>query len=217
MARRKTDSPLLFDLPVRPDLSFELRAAKNCGEIVAGVDEAGRGPLAGPVVAAAVVLDHGHYPEGLDDSKRLTAGARVSLLEQILQIARFVSIASVSATEIDATDIRIASLEAMRRAVNALPVVPGHVLADGRDIPHGLPCPATALVKGDQRSASIAAASIVAKVMRDRMMERAGAIHAGYGFEKHMGYATALHRSYLAENGPVVRLHRFSFAPIRGS
>jgi ribonuclease HII len=217
MARRKTDSPLLFDMPSGPDFSFEIRALKSCSGLVAGVDEAGRGPLAGPVVAAAVVLDHANFPDGLDDSKRLTAIARERLLDQILDIAVAVSVASVSSTEIDATDIRIASLEAMRRAVSALPARPGHVLADGRDIPHGLPCPATALIKGDQLSASIAAASIVAKVMRDRMMGRAGAIHAGYGFEKHMGYGTEFHRSCIAESGPVLRLHRYSFAPIKGA
>jgi ribonuclease HII len=215
MARRKTDSPLLFDLPLRPDFSFEMRICSAAGGLVAGVDEAGRGPLAGPVVAAAVVLDRNNFPEGLDDSKRLTAAAREQLLDRILDVARYVSVASVSADEIDRTDIRIASLEAMRRAIGALPILPMHVLADGRDIPHGLPCAATALVKGDQRSASIAAASIIAKVTRDRMMERAGAIYTGYGFEKHMGYGTALHRSLLASNGPIARLHRYSFAPIR--
>lgn len=215
MARRKTDSPLLFDLPLRPDYSFETRTLKSSGGLVAGVDEAGRGPLAGPVIAAAVILNESKIPEGLDDSKRLSASARETLFEVILTHSRFAAVASVSAEEIDATDIRVASLEAMRRAIFALPVSPAHILADGRDIPPGLDCPATALVKGDQRSASIAAASIIAKVIRDRMMTRAGALHHRYGFEQHMGYGTEMHRDMLEQFGPVERLHRFSFSPIR--
>ena len=126
-----------------------------------------------------------------------------------------VSFASVCAASIDAGDIRKASLEAMRRSVAGLGLVPQMVLADGRDIPPGLLCIGRAVVKGDQRSQSIAAASIVAKVMRDRMMAHAGSCDARYGFEIHMGYATARHRAAVGEHGPVMRMHRMSFAPFK--
>lgn len=182
---------------------------------VAGLDEAGRGPLAGPVVAAAVVLDPARIPEGLDDSKRLTALQREVLFAEILRKALGVSMASVSAEAIDGSDIRKASLEAMRRALAGLPLRPLLALADGRDVPPGLVCEGRALVRGDQRSQSIAAASIVAKVMRDRMMSACGRADARYGFELHMGYATAVHRSAVALHGPAARLHRISFAPFR--
>jgi ribonuclease HII len=182
---------------------------------VAGLDEAGRGPLAGPVVAAAVVLDPTKIPRGLDDSKRLTADEREKLFDKILRTALGVSMASVSAEGIDGMNILRASLEAMRRAACGLSVRPRLALADGRDVPPGLPCLGRALVKGDQRSQSIAAASIVAKVMRDRMMARCGSVHVNYGFEVHMGYATVRHRTAIDLHGPVARLHRASFAPFR--
>jgi len=215
MSRPRSDSPLLFDLPVRPDFSFELAARREGNWPVAGTDEAGRGPLAGPVVAAAVILDPDDIPDGLDDSKRLDAAARETVFAEILARAVAVSFSSVCALSIDTGDIRKASLEAMRRAVATLCVRPLLVLADGRDVPPGLTCGGRALVKGDQRSQSIAAASIVAKVMRDRMMARAGACDLRYGFEVHMGYATARHREAIAQHGPVTRLHRLSFAPFR--
>lgn len=182
---------------------------------VAGMDEAGRGPLAGPVVAAAVILDPGDLPEGLDDSKRLKASAREKLFDTILAKSLAVAVCSVSAEEIDRTDIRKASLAGMARAAHALAVAPGYALADGRDVPEDLPCPGRALIKGDQRSMSIAAASIVAKVMRDRMMAQAGATHPAYGLESHAGYGTAAHRDAIAAHGGVARLHRFSFAPLK--
>ncbi len=216
MARRASDSPTLFELPLRPDFSVELKLIENGARFVAGTDEAGRGPLAGPVVAAAVVLDPGDVPHGLDDSKRMDRHGREEAFVRILAQARAVSLCSMSAEDIDASDIRKASLEAMRRAVAGLAVPADHVLADGRDVPPGLSCAATALVKGDQRSVSVAAASIVAKVMRDRMMDLAGIVHPEYGFEAHAGYGTARHMLALAEQGPVVRLHRFTFAPMRG-
>lgn len=199
----------------KPDFSVEAKAAAEGLWPVAGMDEAGRGPLAGPVVAAAVVLDPGNIPEGLDDSKRLTCAQREALFERILASALGVSIASVSAERIDGSNILRASLEAMRRALCALPVRPRLALADGRDVPPGLPCEGRALVRGDQRSQSIAAASIVAKVMRDRMMCGCGAVHVQYGFEVHMGYATVRHRTAIEAHGPVSRLHRLSFAPLR--
>lgn len=216
MVRRASDSPTLFDLPLRPDFSIELKLMTNGVRFVAGTDEAGRGPLAGPVVAAAVILDPDAIPAGLDDSKRMNKQARDEAFGRILAMARAVSLCSIPAEHIDATDIRKASLEAMRRAVAGLSLDADHVLADGRDVPPGLACPASALVKGDQRSVSVAAASIVAKVMRDRMMDAAGALHPQYGFQAHAGYGTARHSLALANHGPIGRLHRFTFAPIKG-
>lgn len=215
MSRARPDSPLLFDLPLRPDFSLEAAARRDGFWPVAGTDEAGRGPLAGPVAAAAVILDPDDVPDGLDDSKRLDAAARETVFADILRRAVTVSFASLCAASIDAGDIRKASLEAMRRAVAGLTLQPEMVLADGRDVPPGLACAARAVVKGDQRSQSIAAASIVAKVLRDRMMMRAGACDGRYGFEVHMGYATVRHRSAIVEHGPASRLHRLSFAPFR--
>ncbi len=215
MARTRSDSPTLFDLPVRPDFQMEAGLLREGLAPVAGLDEAGRGPLAGPVVAAAVILDANRLPEGLDDSKRLSAEARDRLFEAIIEMAVSVSVASLSAASIDGSDILRASLEAMRRAAAGLCVTPLFALADGRDVPPGLCCPARAVVKGDQRSQSIAAASIVAKVTRDRMMTRAGGVTPAYGFEAHMGYGTKRHRSAITEHGAVSRLHRMSFAPLR--
>lgn len=182
---------------------------------VVGMDEAGRGPLAGPVVAAAVILDPKRIPKGLDDSKRLPAEERERLFAAICASAVCVSVSSICATTIDGINILRASLEAMRRAVNGLSVVPRYALADGRDIPPGLPCPAQALIKGDQRSQSIAAASIVAKVTRDRIMTRMATHKPHYGFESHVGYATRRHREAIVEHGPLERVHRMTFAPFR--
>ncbi len=211
----RTDSPLLFDFPAGPDFSREIQLIAAKGGPVAGVDEAGRGPLAGPVVAAAVILDPDAVPAGLDDSKKLDATRREALFEVILASAQAVAVASVNAPGIDATDIRRASLEAMRRAVLSLVVAPRHVLIDGRDVPPGLACNATALVRGDSLSASIAAASIVAKVSRDRMMTVFGQAHAGWGFEGHKGYGSEAHRMRIATLGGIAGFHRFSFRPLR--
>jgi len=212
--RTPPDSPGLFpDLPLVPDFSLESRA-KRCGSWpVAGTDEAGRGPLAGPVVAAAVILDPKRIPEGLNDSKKLSASQREALYQVILREAT-VSIASSSPRRIDLIDIRKASLDAMRRAVAGLDQEARHVLADGRDVPPGLICAGEAVVKGDARSVSIAAASIVAKVMRDRMMVRAGLVYPDYGFEVHAGYGTDRHRSAIVTHGPCP-LHRMSFRPLK--
>jgi ribonuclease HII len=215
MAHPRSDSPLLFEIIERPDFSVETKAIAEGLWPVAGLDEAGRGPLAGPVVAAAVILDPENIPEGLDDSKRLSAEQREVLFGHILGTALGVSLSSISAEGIDSVNILRASLEAMRRALLGLGVQPLLALADGRDIPPGLPCPARALIKGDQRSQSIAAASIVAKVMRDRMMSGCGQVHVHYGFEAHMGYATTRHRTAIGTHGPIARLHRVSFAPFK--
>ncbi len=212
--RTPPDSPGLFpDLPLVPDFSLESRARKRALWPVAGTDEAGRGPLAGPVVAAAVILDPERIPEGLNDSKKLSAAQREVLYERILSEAT-VSIASASPKRIDLIDIRKASLDAMRRAIAGLGLEARHVLADGRDVPMGLTCSGEAVVKGDARSVSIAAASIIAKVMRDRMMVRAGLVYPDYGFEVHAGYGTDRHRSAIATHGPCP-LHRMSFRPLK--
>lgn len=195
-------------LQAGPDFSREAELLASGIRPVAGVDEAGRGPLAGPVVAAAVILDPDRVPEGLDDSKLLAPARRDELFEIVLATAH-VSVASVSAARIDATDIRKASLEAMRRALAGLCTTPGFALVDGRDVP---PWPGLcrAVVKGDRLVASIAAASIVAKVTRDRMMARLGLHFPGYGFERHAGYATAAHRGALERLGPCP-FHRMTF------
>ncbi|KPF45691.1 ribonuclease HII [Rhizobium sp. AAP43] len=212
--RTPPDSPDLFaDLPLLPDFSIETRARHRGMWPVAGTDEAGRGPLAGPVVAAAVILDPDNIPAGLNDSKKLSLKQREILFEAIMAAAT-VSIASSSPRHIDLVDIRKASLDAMRRAVAGLPVRAHHVLADGRDVPPGLSCSGEAVVKGDARSVSIAAASIIAKVMRDRMMARAGLLYRDYGFEVHAGYGTERHRGAIASHGPCP-LHRMSFRPLR--
>ncbi len=215
MARSRSDSPLLFEIIEKPDFSVETKAIAEGLWPIAGLDEAGRGPLAGPVVAAAVILDPKDIPDGLDDSKRLTAEQREPLFHRILGTAVGVSLSSISAEGIDSINILRASLEAMRRALLGLGVQPRLALADGRDVPPGLPCPARALIRGDQRSQSIAAASIVAKVMRDRMMSGCGQAHIHYGFEAHMGYATSRHRTAIGTHGPIARLHRVSFAPFK--
>ncbi|MFP5075973.1 ribonuclease HII [Rhizobium sp. YIM 134829] len=221
MARRTSpDSPSLLTtgkgaihITGGPDFAMEDAAAREGLWPIAGTDEAGRGPLAGPVVAAAVILDPNRIPQGLNDSKQLTAARREALFVEILA-SSIVSIASSAAGRIDGTDIRKASLDAMRRAVLGLHRRPALVLADGRDVPPGLPCPGRAVVKGDARSLSIAAASIVAKVSRDRMMARADLSFPSYGFAVHAGYATLRHRSALTEHGPCP-LHRMTFRPLR--
>ncbi|WID95613.1 ribonuclease HII [Bosea vestrisii] len=181
---------------------------------VAGVDEVGRGPLAGPVVAAAVILDPLAIPDGLADSKELTAQRREELAVLILASALAVGVGSSSAAEIDTINIRQATLLAMRRAVTALPLSPDLVLVDGND-PPALACGCEAIIGGDGLIASIAAASIVAKVTRDRMMARLSLAYPAYGFISHVGYGTAAHRAALKTHGPCPA-HRYSFAPIKG-
>ena len=200
---------------VSPDFSSETRAHAQGHWPCAGADEAGRGPLAGPVVAAAVILDAENIPEGIRDSKQLTQSRREALFAEIMASALAVSVASRSAETIDRTDIRKASLQAICQAVQGLPIRPAWVLVDGRDLPDDLPCPGETLIGGDGRSLSVAAASIVAKTLRDRMMIRLGEEFPSYGFERHKGYASTLHRDMLAQLGGTPRLHRFSFAPLR--
>jgi len=214
MARMNSSDSLPLVLEeIVPTFRFEKGLMRDGFLPVAGVDEAGRGPLAGPVVASAVILDPRRIPKGLNDSKQLTAAKREELYEEILATAD-VAISSLSALAIDQTNILKASLEAMRRAVASLPKRARFVLIDGRDVPPGLTCPGKALVKGDARSFSIAAASIVAKVTRDRMMQAAGLTFPQYGFEQHAGYATEVHREAITNHGPCA-IHRMTFSPFR--
>ncbi len=196
----------------RPDFSFESVVRAGGVSRVAGIDEAGRGPLAGPVVVAAVVFAAGRYPEGLNDSKKLTAKRREALFADILALGE-VSVATAPPAIIDRLNIRGATLWAMRQALLALPEPADFALIDGRDLPDALACPARALIGGDGRSVTIAAASIVAKVTRDSMCPVMDQDAAGYGFAGHKGYGTAAHMSALATLGASAH-HRRSFAPV---
>ncbi len=195
-----------------PTRHFENSMLRQGHQLVAGVDEVGRGPLAGPVVAAAVIFDTRRVPKGIDDSKALTPEQRSDLFDKILDWAE-VGIATVSAAEIDRINIRQASLLAMRRAISALPRRPCIALIDGDD-PPPLACATQAIIGGDARSLSIAAASIVAKVFRDGLMRRLEGSHPGYGFAAHKGYSTKTHLAALARLGPSP-VHRLSFTPVR--
>ena len=181
-------------------------------QCVAGVDEVGRGPLAGPVVAAAVVLDPACWPEGLDDSKKLSAKRRVALTEELRACAE-IGVGMASVEEIDQINILQASLLAMRRAVEALPCDPDRLLIDGRNLFDPMPCSGTAVVGGDGVSFSIAAASIIAKTHRDALMMRLAEECPGYGWETNMGYPTRCHINALRDLG-VTPHHRRSFAPV---
>jgi ribonuclease HII len=183
---------------------------------VAGVDEAGRGPWAGPVVTAAVVLTDAPLPEGLIDSKQLTHEAREEMFEVICR-DHVVAVSSASAAKIDAVNIRAATLWAMSRAVASLPIRPVGVLVDGKDVPPGCReqgLKGAAVVKGDALVAAIAAASIVAKVTRDRMMAAYAGHFPAYGFERHRGYGTPEHAEMLTRHG-VCAIHRKTFRPVR--
>jgi ribonuclease HII len=189
------------------------RAAMRAGHgVIAGVDEAGRGPLAGPVVAAAVVLDPKRVPKGLADSKMLTAARREELFAEITATAA-VAFAAASTERIETLNIRGATLWAMARSVASLDVRPDFAFVDGKDVPPGLACHAEAVIDGDALVQSIAAASIVAKVVRDRIMGRLGECFPDYGFERHMGYSTPEHLAALVRFGPCPH-HRRSFAPV---
>jgi ribonuclease HII len=195
-----------------PDLYYERRAVRRrSATLVAGVDEVGRGPLAGPVVVAAVILNRRRIPDGLNDSKVLTAAARLALHDEIVRTS-VVSVVSAPPSIIARINILHASLWAMRRAVMALPTAPDYLLVDGNTMPSGLPCPGEAVVGGDARSLSIAAASIVAKVTRDRMCEIMHCEEPQFGFAAHKGYSAAAHFRALEEHGPG-RYHRMDFAP----
>jgi ribonuclease HII len=212
MSRTAAAARLPLDEPiVRPTFRRERAAMRRGLMPVAGCDEAGRGPLAGPVVAAAVILDPTRIPKGLDDSKKLLPEQREKLYAKICASAE-VAIAFGSTARIDRDNILRASLWALARAVAALPIKPRLVFVDGRDrIECGCDC--QAVIGGDALVASIAAASIVAKVTRDRLMTRLGLAHPGYGFERHMGYSVPEHFAALERLGPTIH-HRRSFAPV---
>lgn len=195
---------------IRSMLEFENRLWEQGFCCIAGVDEAGRGPLAGPVVAAAVILSE--PLEGLDDSKKLTAARREQLVELLRHSAARIGIAFVGASEIDVMGIQQANLKAMHDAVTALIPSPDYILVDGFAL-KGVRQPSLKLIKGDSRSLSIAAASIVAKVMRDQYMNDLDKKFPEYGFEKHKGYGTRAHMDALEKYGPCPE-HRRSFAPL---
>ncbi len=195
-----------------PDFSREQEHyAINPGAIIAGIDEAGRGPWAGPVVAAAVILDPHNIPPGLDDSKKLSAPKREALYARLQSCAQ-IGFGRASVTEIDTLNILNASLLAMARAVMALPLAPTHALVDGNRAP-GLLCPVETIIRGDARSLSIAAASIIAKVTRDAIMNDLDTEFPGFGWKTNQGYGTRAHQAGLLRLG-VTPHHRLSFKPI---
>jgi len=203
------------------------QAGRNCDELddsgpnapdpnnrIAGVDEAGRGPLAGPVCAAAVILDPAHRPLGINDSKQLSAARRERLAREIKASALAWAVTFVEVAEIDRINILQAALLAMRQALEALAVTPALALIDGNRCPSGLRCPAQAVVRGDRSVIAIGAASILAKVARDQAMQELDRRHPGYGFAQHKGYGTKAHLEALGRLGPCCE-HRRSFAPVR--
>jgi ribonuclease HII len=196
----------------RPSFEFERRALAAGAGRVAGLDEVGRGPLAGPVTAAAVRLDPDRIPEGLDDSKRLPRKRREALAAELWQVAD-VCVAHASVAEIEELNILRAAHLAMRRAVTGLSVAPDHLLIDGNARPRGINIPAEMIVRGDARVLSIAAASVVAKVARDALMADLAAQTPGYGWETNAGYPTPAHKQALSVLG-VSQHHRRSFRPV---
>lgn len=195
-----------------PDFALETAALARGLSVVVGVDEVGRGPLAGPVTAAAVRLDPARIPAGLNDSKALTPARRDALFATIMEMAE-VSVAHASVEEIDSLNILRASHLAMERAVTGLVTNADHALIDGNMIPRALSCSAEAVVKGDARCLSIAAASIIAKVTRDRIMVDLAQQHPGYGWEVNAGYPTPAHLRALLDFG-ITPHHRRSFKPV---
>ena len=195
-----------------PHYIYEARVLKRIDGLVAGVDEAGRGPLAGPVVAAAVILNRAKIPKGLNDSKQLAAERRDELFSHIMFSAIAVGVGEACVDEIDMINIRQATHMAMARAVRALQFRPAFALVDGND-PPALPCPCDTIIEGDAKSASIAAASIIAKVTRDRMMQALHDEHPHYGWITNKGYGTPEHLLALDRFGPTPH-HRRSFAPV---
>ncbi|WP_293643962.1 ribonuclease HII [Thiolapillus sp.] len=182
-------------------------------ELICGVDEVGRGPLAGPVVAAAVILDPRNPIDGLNDSKKLSEKRRERLYVEIHEKALAFAVGRAEVEEIDAINILQASLLAMKRAVEGLSLAPGHVLVDGNRLPQ-LSCSAEAIIGGDGSEPCISAASIIAKVTRDREMVALDGVYPGYGFARHKGYPTKIHLQALQEQG-ITKIHRRSFGPVK--
>ena len=197
----------MSDVTYNIEASFRLKG----NEVIIGVDEVGRGPWAGPVTACAVILNPDNIPHGLNDSKKLNVVRRNELFLKIME-SSLVSCVHVDVKEIDKINILQATFRAMERSILKLPI-PDHILIDGNKLPPNLPSPATAIIKGDTKSASIAAASIIAKVTRDQLMADLSLEYPGYGWEKNAGYGTKMHQLGLLNNG-VTPHHRRSFKPI---
>ncbi len=201
-----------------PDFKHELLILSGGSGFVAGIDEAGRGPWAGPVAAGAVIFPDlkttDFLAEKLNDSKKLTPAKREELFAELHQSGALIGCGLASVEEIDRLNILQATFLAMRRAVSALPAIPSFAIIDGNKVPPGLPCPARALIKGDALSLSVAAASIIAKVTRDRLMTDLAKEFPYYGWEKNAGYGTKAHQNGLAEHGICIH-HRKSYAPIK--
>ena len=197
----------MSDVTYKIEASFRLKG----NEVIIGVDEVGRGPWAGPVTACAVILNPDNIPHGLNDSKKLNVVRRNELFLKIME-SSLVSCVHVDVEEIDKINILQATFRAMERSILKLPI-PDHILIDGNKLPPNLPSPATAIIKGDTKSASIAAASIIAKVTRDQLMADLSLEYPGYGWEKNAGYGTKMHQLGLLNNG-VTPHHRRSFKPI---
>lgn len=213
MSRKRNNIETNPPLPSAPDMAAEQEARQSGFRCICGIDEAGRGPLAGPVVAAAVVLPQGYSLHGLNDSKKLTARKRGELFAALMNDDRVQkSVAQASVGEIDRLNILYATHLAMSRAAQGLPSVPDFCLIDGLPVPD-FPFPSRSIVKGDARCLSIAAASILAKVTRDRLMAELGKQFPQYGFERHAGYGTRAHIQAIETYGITVH-HRRSFAPV---
>lgn len=193
-----------------PDFLYELSAKEKGYKFVCGVDEAGRGPLAGPVYAAAVILPDGVEIEGLNDSKKLTEKKREKLYDVIIEKAVCYSVASASVEEIEEVNILNATYLAMNRAIEGLSVKADYALIDGNRVPKDISVPCETVVKGDAKSCSIAAASVLAKVTRDRLLLEYAEQYPEYGFDKHKGYGTAAHYDAIRKHG-VLPIHRMSF------
>lgn len=203
----------LFDPPALSLYHFELQGRSHGFRQIAGIDEAGRGPLAGPVVAAAVILDPDHPIEGVNDSKKLSEKRREQLFELIMMHAVAVGVGLADAETIDRINILQASRQAMLEAVQTLPCSPDYLLIDGITT-IASPLPQQTLKQGDSRSASIAAASIIAKVTRDRLMLDYDRLYPSYGFARHKGYGSAVHLAALQQHGPCP-IHRMTFARVK--
>lgn len=193
--------------------TYECELRQQGMQLIAGVDEAGRGPLAGPVVAGAVILKRDSVLPGLNDSKQLSENIRERFYNEIMAASEAVGVGVVDVKEIDRLNIYHASKDAMVKAIKALKVMPDHILVDAMELP--IPVSQTSLIKGDSRSVSVAAGSIIAKVTRDRLMRELDGKYPEYGFSRHFGYATAEHLQNLKRHG-VCDEHRRSFAPVRG-
>ena len=193
-----------------PDYEFEKAAVNSGFSCICGVDEAGRGPLAGPVCAAAVILPEGAVIEGLDDSKKLTRKAREGLYDIIKETAVAYSVAYGTLEEIETVNILESTYLAMNRAIEGLSVKPDFALIDGNRIPRGIKIPCETIVKGDSKSMSVAAASVLAKVTRDRLMLEYDKKYPEYNFKKHKGYGTKEHTEPIKQYGPC-EIHRLSF------